>query len=209
MSTDSIDINATGTASATEARMEAPNDNKICETSSGSHLVHVRLGQRERSILLGINGEAWTPFPEWNERKNRPTLSRAINYLIRLELIESAYDSVPGKRSTTRRDKDGVEQNYNIYYDWTRKLRLTRLGARVVEHYRDALTHGYRIRWSRLAPEMGKAVLTKNLLTGERRVEVMLPAEFQNANADVDADQLAVVRYAIAVLKDLERDLDE
>jgi hypothetical protein len=191
------------TAMSPEERKEAPDDNKIWCTSSGSHLVQVRLGQRERSILLGINGEAWTPFPEWNERKNRPTLSRAINYLIRLELIESDYDYAPGKRSTTRRVKDGVGQNYNIYYDRTRKLRLTRLGARVVEHYREALTHGYGIRWSRLAPELGTVHLMTCQRTGERRLQIKLP---DNVATE---DMRGVVAYAKAVLNDMDRCLEE
>jgi hypothetical protein len=144
----------TDNGNAPEERKEAPDDNKIGNTSSYSRLVQVRLGKRERSILLGINGEEWTPFAEWKcgQSKNKATISRAINKLIRSQLIESDYDYAEGMRSSMRRDKNGMEQNYNIYYDRTRMLKLTPLGAAVVEQFRDVLASGRRIRWFRTAP---------------------------------------------------------
>jgi hypothetical protein len=139
---------------ATEERIEAQDDNKICVTKSYSHLVRMRLGKRERAILLSINGDDWTPLEAWKpgQREGKATLSRAINKLIRLGLIESDYDYVWSARSSKRRDKDGVEQKYNIYYDRTRKLKLTPLGAAVVEQFRNALASGKRIRWFKTAP---------------------------------------------------------
>jgi hypothetical protein len=139
------------TPAPSEATTEAPDDKKIGDAQSYSHLVNTRLGQRERSILLGINGEEWTPLAEWkcDQRKGKSALSRVIAKLVRLGLVESDFDRVFGVRSSMRRDKDGVEKNYNIYYDRTRKLRLTRCGAAVVNQFRDALVSGQRIRWSR------------------------------------------------------------
>jgi hypothetical protein len=154
MSTDNII--ATGTGGAPEERTEAPDDNKICATSSYSHLVRVRLGKQERALLLGANGDDWTPLEAWKpgQREGKATLSRSISKLIRLKLIESDYGFAQGKRSTTRRDKDGVEQNYYIYYDRTRMLKLTPLGAAVVEQFRNALASGKRIRWFKTAPQL-------------------------------------------------------
>jgi hypothetical protein len=153
MSTNDVSITAPGTASAPEERMDAPDDNEIVSAPSYLRLVHVRFGKQERALLLGANGENWTPLPEWNQPKNKPTLSRAIHKLIHLGLIESDYDYAPGQRSATRRDRwDGSEQNYNIYYDRTRMLKLTPLGAAVVDQFRDALASGKRIRWFRTAP---------------------------------------------------------
>jgi hypothetical protein len=198
--------NATMTAPLPEASMEAtktpvdnkmtPDENEMLCASSGSHLVNVRLGHVERAILLGINGQAWTSLTEWTERKKRPSLSRAINWLVRLGLIESAYDRVPSKRSSTRRDQNGVEQEYRIYYDRTRKLRLTRLGAQVVEHYREALTHGHRIRWSRFDPDQATIWLTRK--AGERRFEIVLPAAMD------PNDIPALLAYVRAALNDIE-----
>jgi hypothetical protein len=178
-----------------------PDENEMLCASSGSHLVSVRLGHVERSILLAINGQAWTPLVEWSEHKKRPSLSRAINWLVRLGLIENAYDRVPSKRSSTRRDQNGVEQEYRIYYDRMRKLRLTRLGAQVVEHYREALTHGYRIRWARFDPEQAAIWLTRK--AGERRFEIVLPVAMD------PNDIPALLAYVRAVLNDIELHLKD
>ena len=169
---------------------ESPDDKKMDETSSFSHLVKARLGKRERSILLSVNGEEWTPFPEWSEPKNKPTVSRAIHKLIRLQLIESDFDYAESMRSAKRCDKDGVEQNYYIYYDRTRKLRLTRLGAIVVNQYRDALASGKRIRWSRCTWEGPNATVRSSRWTHEATLEIPIPAGINHK------DLSAVVEFA-------------
>jgi hypothetical protein len=177
---------------------ETPNDKKIGNTQSHSHLVHVRLGKRERSILLGLNGDAWawTQFPEWNDPKSKTTFSRAINKLIRLELIESDYDRVWGSRHATRRDKNGIEQNYNIYFDRTRKLSLTRCGEAVVNQFHDELISGKRIRWSRFVmpePEDLAPWIITSYVRNERYIKIPLPAA-------VNDDVQAALAYARRVL---------
>jgi hypothetical protein len=168
-----------GHGSVTET--ETPNSNKLI-TSTCCHLVHVRLGRLERSVLLA-NTETWTPYEEWNQikfekalRKTHAPLSRAIYRLVRLKLVETDYSQVysPDDDGTntqliTRRIQAGEqtykrggcritrhiigqELTYRRRYIQTRYLRLTPLGAAVVDQFRVALASGKRIRWARFKP---------------------------------------------------------
>jgi hypothetical protein len=133
-------------------------------TSPCCSLGHVRLGKHERRILLAQSVE-FAPFEEWNSRavrearKTHAPISRAINRLARLKLIEDASRSerIPERHEAAaqvikRRDKRGFETTYSPVYMTVRYLRLTPLGAAVVDQFRDALASGKRIRWSRFKP---------------------------------------------------------
>jgi hypothetical protein len=66
----------------------------------------------------------------------------------------------------------------------------------VVEHYREALTRGYRIRWARFDPEQATVWLTRK--AGERRFEIVLPAAMD------PNDIPALLAYVRAALNNIE-----
>jgi hypothetical protein len=227
------------TAAPSEATTQEAPDDKQMMSSSISHLVQVRFGKQERSILLSANGETWTPFAAWNrdERKNKPTLCRAINKLIGLKLVESGYDYPHGgarspeanetNTQPTRRRIRGGEQTYRLGFTritrriigeeqtyrttvYVRKLKLTTLGAAVVDQFRDVLASGKRIRWARFKPpslppepppprprelQRPEQEELRLLLVAIRNVTVVLPAAIES------------MRDQAARLPDAEREL--